>query len=51
MGQGGRTLALTAAEAAGPVVADRAGEIALGLAMAVALVCIAATLVPLARGR
>jgi hypothetical protein len=31
-------------------VADRAGEIALGLAMAVALVCIAATLVPLARG-
>ena len=51
MGQGGRTLGLTAAEAAGPVVADRAGEIALGLAMAVALVCIAATLVPLARGR
>ena len=36
--------------ASGPVVADRAGEIALGLAMAVALVCIAATLVPLARG-
>jgi hypothetical protein len=31
-------------------VADRAGEVALGLAMTVALVCIAATLVPLARG-
>ena len=50
MGEGGRTLALRAAQAAGPVVADRAGEIALGLAMAIALVCIAATLVPLARG-
>jgi hypothetical protein len=50
MGEGGRTLALTFAQAGGPVAADRAGEIALGLAMAVALVCIAATLVPLARG-
>jgi hypothetical protein len=36
--------------ASGPPAADHAGEIALGLAMAVALVCIAATLVPLARG-
>jgi hypothetical protein len=50
MGEGGRALALIPAEAAGPVVADRAGEVALGLAIAVALVCIAATLVPLARG-
>jgi len=50
VGKGGRALALTGLQAAGPVVADRAGEVALGLAMAVALVCIAATLVPLARG-
>ena len=50
MGEGGRALALSITHAAGPAVADRAGEIVLGLAMAVALVCIAATLVPLARG-
>jgi hypothetical protein len=50
MGEGGRTLALIPAQAAGPVLADRVGEVALGLAMAIAIVCIAATLVPLARG-
>ena len=50
MGEGGRALALIPAQAAGPVAADRAGEIALGIAMAVALVCIAVAVVPLARG-
>src|SRR4051812_13223 len=50
MGEGGRALALIPAEAAGPIVADRAGEVMLGLAITVALVCIAATLIPLARG-
>jgi hypothetical protein len=49
MGQGWRTLALSPALAAGPPAADHAGEIALGIAMTVALVCIAATLLPLAR--
>jgi hypothetical protein len=50
VGEGRRPLAVIRALATGPPAADHAGEIALGVAMAVALVCIGATLVPLARG-
>jgi len=46
MGEGGRALALIRLVAAGPVVADRAGEVALGLAMTVALVLRCATSAP-----